>query len=243
MNLTNIVFHGNAPTTVGGLVLSETSLDMNIVVQKNSTGWTGTSGNLPARWPYNTETGRYIRYAGDEPISSERIVEVHLSVTNIVVNYVFNSVQPEFAVPMSPTDGFVNIIAQVHGGASGIVAVPDSWPGNYSTYHQKFGGDFTQSLTKKTGKKDGAGNEMFVWQDFVAGTDPTDENDVFTASITTDTNGKLLISYTPELSDDEKAKRIYKTLGKTKLTDADWTEIPAGHEADYNFFKVTVEMK
>ena len=56
----------------------------------------------------------------------------------------------------------------------------------------------------KTGKKDGAGNEMLVWQDYVAGTDPTDEKDVFTASITI-VDGKVTISYTPELDDAQLA--------------------------------------
>ena len=83
---------------------------------------------------------------------------------------------------------------------------------------------------------------MLVWQDFVAGTDPTDEDDVFRASITFDSEGKPVISWTPELSEDEVAKRNYKKFGKVKLNDPDWMLIN-GDEADYNFFKVTVEMK
>jgi len=166
---------------------------------------------------------------------------VTLTITNVVVHYIVNSIQPTKIIPASYDTGFVNVITEVKSG--GAVSVPTTWMMNYPNYVTKFGSDFTKSLMKPTGKKDGSGNAMLVWQDYVAGTDPTDENDIFTASITTDTNGKLLISYTPELSDDEKAKRIYKTLGKVKLTDTDWTEVPVGHEADYNFFKVTVEMK
>lgn len=103
--------------------------------------------------------------------------------------------------------------------------------------------DFTAALTKPTGKRDGAGNEMLVWQDYVAGTDPTDEEDVFRASITFDAQGKPVISHTPELSAAEAAKRTYRTFGKVKLNDKDWTEVAEGEEDDYNFFKVTVEMK
>jgi hypothetical protein len=44
------------------------------------------------------------------------------------------------------------------------------------------------------------------------------------------------------LSDAETAKRTYSVFGKTRLSD-DWTPVPAGQEADYNFFKVTVEMR
>lgn len=85
----------------------------------------------------------------------------------------------------------------------------------------------------------------FAWQEYVAGTDPTKEDDVFKASITKDKNGKIIISYTPEFKDEnEKAKRKYTTLGKKSLMDgAGWEVVPEGHEADYNFFKVTVEMK
>ena len=90
---------------------------------------------------------------------------------------------------------------------------------------------------------DGAGKPMMVWQDFVAGTDPTDENDVFAASVTFDaTTGEPIISWTPELSSDEAAKRSYKTYGKVQLTDKEWTLVD-GDASGYNFFKVTVEMK
>ncbi len=51
---------------------------------------------------------------------------------------------------------------------------------------------------KKSGKKDSLGKDMFVWQDYIAGTDPTDPDDKFTASITV-MGGKVVISYSPEL--------------------------------------------
>ena len=37
--------------------------------------------------------------------------------------------------------------------------------------------------------------------------------------------------------------RVYRIWGKKSLADADWTQIDAAATADYNFFKVTVEMK
>ena len=51
------------------------------------------------------------------------------------------------------------------------------------------------------------------------------------------------MSYTPELDDARKALRKYTTWGKKSLLDAGWTVVEPGKEADYNFFKVTVEMK
>ena len=164
---------------------------------------------------------------------------VSLTVTNIVVHYVTQSVQSEAVTPAEQT-GLVNIIAEVTSG--GPVAIASTWAEQYPGFEEKFGSDFTAALTKPTGKCDGAGNAMLVWQDFVAGTDPTDEDDVFKADIAFDAEGNPIISWTPELSEAEAAKRNYKKYGKVKLNDAEWTLIN-GNEADYNFFKVSVEMK
>ena len=164
---------------------------------------------------------------------------VCLTITNVVVNYIVNSVQPSLALPATYDTGFVNIIAEVKGGC---VVVPATWTVNYPKFTEKFGSDFTKALAMKTGKKDGAGNDMFVWQDYVAGTDPTKEDDVFTASITI-VDGEVKVSYTPELDDARKALRKYTTWGKAKLTDKDWSVVGEGEEGNFNFFKVTVEMK
>ena len=53
----------------------------------------------------------------------------------------------------------------------------------------------------------------------------------------------MKVSYSPELDDARKALRKYTTWGKKSLLDTGWTEVESGKEADYNFFKVTVEMK
>ena len=171
--------------------------------------------------------------------SSDAVQQVEVTSTKVVVNYVLNSVRPEFAVPASQDTGFVNVITEVEGGC---VAVPSSWADNYPTFADKFGADFTKALAMKTGKKDGAGNDMLVWQDYVAGTDPTDETDVFTASITI-VDGNVKISYSPELDAERKDMRKYTIWGKKSLLDSTWTEVLEGKEAQYNFFKVSVRMK
>ena len=166
--------------------------------------------------------------------------EVALTVTNVVVHYVTTSVQSSAVTPAQQT-GLVNIIAEVTSG--GPVAISSTWAEQYGdAFTAKFGNDFTVAITKPTGKRDGAGNAMLVWQDFVAGTDPTDEDDVFKADIAFDASGNPVISWTPELSEAETAKRTYRKFGKVKLNDAEWVEVD-GNEADYNFFKVSVEMK
>lgn len=121
--------------------------------------------------------------------------------------------------------------------------VPCSWSANFQSFATMYGDDFATALMKPTGKRDSQGNALFVWQDYVAGTDPTKEDDVFTASITFDGDGKPVVSYIPELSEPEAAKRTYRTFGKVKLNDKNWTPVPAGEEINYNFFKVSVEMK
>ena len=219
--LKDLYFRDEKPPVLGASVFDGCDPDLVLHAPK---GWKGRTRIL---------SGVYLEVEG-EPIR-----QVNVTVTNVVVNYVLNSAQPEFAIPATSDTEFVNIITEVKGGA---VAVPASWADNYPTFTTKFGSDFTKALAMKTGKKDGAGNDMFVWQDYVAGTDPTKEDDVFKASITI-VDGKVTISYSPELDDERKAMRKYVTLGKRSLMDTDWTTVQGGHEAEYNFFKVSVEMK
>ena len=156
------------------------------------------------------------------------------------MHYVTTSVQSGAVTP-SETTGLVNVIAEVTSG--GPVAIASTWAEQYPGFEAKFGSDFTAALTKPTGKRDGSGNAMLVWQDYVAGTDLTNPESRFTASITFDAQDKPVISWSPELSAAEAAKRTYRKFGKARLNDPDWTEIAVGDEENYNFFKVTVEMK
>lgn len=81
-----------------------------------------------------------------------------------------------------------------------------------------------------------------MWQDYVAGTDPTDVNDVFRATIDM-SGGTPVVSWTPVLSAAEAAKRTYTIFGRKSLLSGDWTVISSGQKANYNFFKVRVAMK
>lgn len=221
--LKDVYFSGVVPSSVASDAFSSCNADLILHAPR---GWTGRTRILG---------GVYLVVDGE--IMGVQLV--NLTVTNVVVNYVLNSVQPEFANPPIADTGFVNIITEVKGGA---VAIPSSWAENYPAFESKFGSDFTQALSMKTGKKDGAGNDMFVWQDYVAGTDPTKPEDKFTASITV-VDGKVTVSYTPELDEARKALRKYTTWGKKSLLGTDWTVVQEGQEAEYNFFKVSVEMK
>ena len=163
-----------------------------------------------------------------------------LTVTNVVVHYVTASLPSDAVIP-PVTTGIVNVIAEVQAGKA--IAVPSEWAAQYPGFAAAFGTDFTAALVSQTGKRDGAGNPMFVWQDFVAGTDPTNPDDVFTASLTFDkATGEPVVSWSPELSAAEAAKRIYRVSGKTRINDAEWADID-GNAGEFNFFRVTVEMR
>lgn len=139
----------------------------------------------------------------------------------------------------SEETGFVTIITEIKGGA---VAIPEMWTQQFPRYVTLYGNEFTVSLTKPTGKKDADGNSMLVWQDYVAGTDPTDVNDQFKANIEV-IEGEPVITVYPKLSDAEVAKRKYTIFGRESLRTGAWTEVKTGDERLYNFFKVTVEMR
>ena len=244
--LAKVTFEGKAPD-VGTEVFNGTPKNLVVSVPASSTGWDGefASTALPRTWG-----GRAIAHVGENydwdkgmvpaPSASSAAVAGTMIVSNVVVHYILNSVQPEFAIQPADDMNFVNIITEVKGSAA--VAIPETWAASYPGFAKKFGTDFTQALLKPSGKIGTGGTPMLVWQDYVAGTDPTDEKDVFTASITI-VDGKVTISYSPELDDARKAMRRYTTWGKTSLMDTDWTEVQEGHESEFNFFKVSVEMR
>ena len=151
----------------------------------------------------------------------------------------YETVAEDSGGTLAEETGFVTVVTEIKGGA---IAVPVTWAANFPSYVEKFGGDFTASLTKPTGKKDAAGNNLQVWQDYVAGTDPTDVSDMFRATISM-IGDEPVVSWSPVLSATEAAKRVYTIYGRTSLFSGDWTPVSSGQETNYNFFKVVVQMK
>ena len=80
--------------------------------------------------------------------------------------------------------------------------------------------------------------------EFVAGTDPSDPDDVFYATIAIE-DGIVYVGWVPDLNEDGKVRRVYKVYGKERLSD-EWSANPLSETeingGVYRFFRVTVEM-
>ena len=129
----------------------------------------------------------------------------------------------------------IKVPAETTGGTE--VAIPTTWFETFPAFAEKFGDDFAEAAVKPTGKTTANGTPMSVWHDFVAGTDPTDKDDVFKAIIEV-VDGVPNIKWEPNLNADGDNVRVYRKLGKAKLSDSEWLPADSGH----NFFMVTVEM-
>ena len=171
------------------------------------------------------------------PTSSSGVIEAKLTVTNVVMHYV-QEVETAPSVEALPAEGLVAVISAVTGSAT--IPVPCCWTNIYQRFVEMFGTDFVSALAKPTGKVGLNGTPLLVWQDYVAGTDPTDPASKFAATIDF-VDGHPVVTWSPKV-DDVTFPRIYRIYGKVSLSDADWTELPKDNLDGYNFFKVTVEM-
>lgn len=155
--------------------------------------------------------------------------------------------------PTEPKTIYIPI--EIQPDDTGAVSVPESWLAEMAVIHgsewkdnyiARFGNDFTNSLMQATGKTDAYGNALYVWQDYVAGTDPLNLSDSLTAWISV-TNEIPYVSWTPDLSSATPAReyKVYglKTLGP-RLVPVDVTTLSPVQrkEAGYMFFYVTVKL-
>ena len=113
--------------------------------------------------------------------------------------------------------------------------MPYSWLSGYGLGRDS---DFESAAKQSIGKQSGNGRAWQVWQDYVAGTDPTNVLSVFTASIEM-RDGVPLVTWSPNLNSNGVV-RIYKVYGSETLENgADW-QYPTN--SLHRFFKVKVEM-
>lgn len=112
--------------------------------------------------------------------------------------------------------------------------VPYSWLTKYGLGLES---DFESAANALSGKMQG-GKETKVWEEFVAGTDPTNETSVLTAMIEMQ-DGVPIITWEPNLNTNGEI-RLYKVYGKRMLSPAEDWAYPTN--SLHRFFKVTVEM-
>ena len=125
------------------------------------------------------------------------------------------------------------------------ISVPHAWLNSYPELFSSSGGDYEAMANAQSpgvgsgGKKWPDGSPYYVWQDFVAGTSPTNDT-VFTATIRMEGNTPV-VTWEPDTS-ELRATRVYRTLGKKTLLDVNWTDITDIDQSEYHFFKVTVDL-
>ncbi len=120
-------------------------------------------------------------------------------------------------------------------------SVPLSWTSLYPSFNKLYGQNLISALMKPSGKTSSAGKNMYVWQDYIAGTDPTSSRDVFTVRLTMNGNEPRL-EWRPDLRQGDAAlgRRTYVIYASSNLVD--WTEISEANLVKYNFFKIAVRL-
>ncbi len=107
---------------------------------------------------------------------------------------------------------------------------------SYSNYWAVADGDY-EAAAHLTGR-----NGYAVWQSYVAGLVPADENSRFIARIEMLPDGAPKVTWEPD-TPELRATRTYTIYGKKTLLDRDWTPVTEANKREYNFFKVEVDMK
>ena len=178
--------------------------------------------------------------SGEEPVTGDGTFDLYIA-----------SATEGDALPRTATVTVGNAILRIVQGDGVVVegvdtpfVIPTSW---FEKYYSTQGGttpDEWQKIAEGAGvKTDASGAALPVWHDYVAGTDPTDAESRFAASVVLE-DGKPVVSWSPALNGDgvREGVRTYRVWGKANLTDAAWSEVAPDGEPAYRFFRVSVEM-
>lgn len=120
--------------------------------------------------------------------------------------------------------------------------VPLEWFYNYGTLLDRTDDDCEAAAVAIA-----ANSENEVWECYVAGLDPTSAAARFEARIGFDTDGKPVVTWTPDLNEGgTKHERAYRILGAKSLGDAEpWDDVTGLADPDaagYRFFKAKVTL-
>ena len=125
------------------------------------------------------------------------------------------------------------------------IPVPHVWLDGYPSLLAQCGGDYEAMANAQSPGKDengkvwANGSPCYIWQDYVAGTDPTKDS-VFTAKIEI-VEGTPIITWEPD-TPELRATRVYRILGNKTLMNGNWTDVTDKDKSEYNFFMVTVDL-
>jgi glycerophosphoryl diester phosphodiesterase len=111
--------------------------------------------------------------------------------------------------------------------------IPPSWLEQYPALLASAGNDYRMAGMSRTGKFDGYGREMSVWEDYVAGTCPTNPASQFRCFIGME-SGAPVLAWDPDLG----GERVYTLWGKPDLSSV-WT---TPTNAASRFFRVGVSL-
>jgi len=115
------------------------------------------------------------------------------------------------------------------------MAVDAAWLDGHNDLLRRHGMNYERAFCSESGKVGPNGEKHYVWQDYVAGTDPEDSNSVFRVDISIE-NGTPKLVWSPNLNSNS-IERVYTVFGKTNLLDDVW-HTPTNEMS--RFFKVGV---
>ncbi len=85
------------------------------------------------------------------------------------------------------------------------------------------------------------GDGLTTFEEYIAGSDPANVESTFISKISIGENGAPRIEWSPD-TPELRATRVYRTLGKKSLADAEWVDVTDMDQSEYRFFKVSVEL-
>ena len=109
---------------------------------------------------------------------------------------------------------------------------------SYPEYVKRANGDLEEAVLLTTGKMAADGHETALWEEYVAGTDPDDADDLFRVYLTMSNNVPHLW-WRPDLNTNG-IRRIYTIYGRGDLTSESFWQTPTN--ATHRFFKVGVRL-
>ena len=201
-----------------GVVVTNETLDINGSI---GVGEYYEFNNIPVRSAANLPPGTYDLVLELDPSDLLKDPDRSNNVTSVLFTVLADN---------------VTIASDVTGGKP--LDVPHGWFKQFPGFREQFGDDLASALRMNTGKRTSSGEMMCVWQDYVAGTDPTDTKDVFKAFISF-TNGMPCINWTPDLNANGATVRTYTIEGRESLSHGTW-EHPTN--STHRFFRVKVDV-